>query len=224
MRHVDVSATAVLDNALSLSDCHLLYEHFNNALDRGELFGPISSDTCNKGSFSLSIPILVGYGPEPDSCIVKRELAHHPAKSKAFAKAFALRRALHAIVGLAVDVAYRLNIQDSLVSVDVPPTIMCACYPPRTGARYHTHKDWYPYETSNHRDFTMMLYPNTDWTATDGGELIIHGADGARRSILPLAGRAVIFFSRTTWHEVRPTNTRNRFAFTLWLDRAQPEC
>ena len=44
----------ILEDVLSTSDCRVLYNHFNSALQRGELFGPVSSDACNNGSFSLT--------------------------------------------------------------------------------------------------------------------------------------------------------------------------
>ena len=208
----------VLDGALSLSDCRILYDHFNNALHREELFGPASSDACNKGSYSLLLPITIGAGPGPDNSIIKQQLALHPTKREAFAKALALRNALRVLIGLPAELQDRLNM-NSGYSVDIPPTVMCACYPPVGHARYHKHKDWYSYERSNHRDITVILYPNANWTEEDGGELIIYSKSGTLESILPLAGRAVVFFSRTIWHEVRPATVRNRFALTLWLDR-----
>ena len=80
----------------------------------------------------------------------------------------------------------------------------------------------YAYETSNGRELTILLYVNAGWTGADGGALVLHGLEGAEapEEILPAAGRVVAFFSRTAWHEVRPSATRRRFALTLWCDRA----
>ena len=39
---------------------------------------------------------------------------------------------------------------------------MVACYPPG-GPMYAKHKDWYPYETSNNRELTVLLYVNDAW-------------------------------------------------------------
>ena len=212
----------IIDGGLSLSDSRMLYDHFSGALHRGELFGPVSSDACNKGSFSLSIPIIVGAGPGPNNELIKQEVARHPSKAGAFAKACALRNALRVLIGLPSEIMDRLNAKcGSLVSSEVPPTVLCACYPPITGACYHRHKDWYPYETSNHRYLTVMLYLNPDWAEADGGELVVYNNSGILETILPIAGRMVVFFSRTIWHEVRPAKMRNRFAFTLWADSAE---
>ena len=214
----------VVDGAISLEDCRVLYDHFDGALCRGELFGHVSSDACNKGSFSLSLPILVGADREPDEDIIMREIVHYPTKRRAFAQAFALRNAVRILTGMSVKLIDSLSTDvdhnnKQTFPVEVPPTAMCACYPPHAGACYHKHKDWYHYETSNEREITAILYINPNWTDKDGGELVIHCTNDVAETISPIAGRVVLFFSRTVWHEVRPCKTGNRYALTLWLDR-----
>ena len=68
-----------------------------------------------------------------------------------------------------------------------------------------------------------MLYLNPDWTAADGGALVVDrdrcGARGPRR-VAPRAGTVAVFLSRTAYHSVEPaTGARRRVAATLWCDR-----
>lgn len=57
-------------------------------------------------------------------------------------------------------------------------------------------------------------------THTAGLHLGPENAPTARKEdIAPLAGRLVVFFSRTVPHEVAPSKRRDRWALTLWVER-----
>ena len=92
------------------------------------------------------------------------------------------------------------------------------------------HSDWYSHETYNYRFLSCLLYFNPDWTEDDGGHLRMHldrrtkhapadGEPGALTDLLPAPGRLVLFFARTVTHEVLPAKLRERWAYTLWVER-----
>lgn len=75
--------------------------------------------------------------------------------------------------------------------------------------------------TGGERSLSVVCYLNdADWQATDGGQLVLYvAADGGaeqRVEVLPLAGRMVVFDSRTVPHEVLPAR-RLRYSLTGWL-------
>ena len=107
------------------------------------------------------------------------------------------------------------------------------------------HSDWYSHEATNYRFLTCLLYfnpsgrrgktprrasrrPRRSWdTDVDGGGLRLHlergvdGFDGTNPhvDVAPKAGRLVVFFARTITHEVLQAHVRNRWAYTLWVER-----
>lgn len=110
----------------------------------------------------------------------------------------------------------------SPVALQAPETapIVLARYPP--GATYAMHKD--AYDPSAPRQLTCLLYIadiGADANEEDG-HLRIHGNmyPGGAIDIAPRAGRAVIFQSKSTWHEVLPCSGPRR-VLTLWLDAAE---
>ena len=211
---------SIVDGVLDEEQCATLHAHFAQQLSEGHL-GAANKDSCNKGSFSIQIPNEVGAGPSPDMRMVERALREDPSKAAAFKTALALRDAMGLMLGSCDELTQRLE----GLQLTVPPTAMMAVYPPEQGACYHRHLDWYPNEIGNERELTVMLYINSlDWNLEDGGELVLHQGfpkpgEQATNTVLPIGGRMVFFFSRTQWHEVRPAKTKNRFAFTLWVDR-----
>ena len=92
-----------------------------------------------------------------------------------------------------------------------------AIYPP--GSYYRKHLD--QFRGMGTRTVTCVLYLNRDWTAADGGQLLLYTApqDPAHHEvILPLGGQLVTFLSARFLHEVRPTG-RPRLSLTGWFVR-----
>lgn len=88
-----------------------------------------------------------------------------------------------------------------------------AHYPP--GAFYRKHVD--AFKGRSNRILTSVLYLNPDWQADDGGELVIYGDDGeVLETVLPQAGKLVLFLSERFVHEVLP-GQRDRFSITGWF-------
>jgi SM-20-related protein len=83
------------------------------------------------------------------------------------------------------------------------------------GAYYKRHYDAFSGETN--RILSVVAYLNTEWTAADGGELILYSdatdRDGLRVS--PIAGTVVIFLSEDFPHEVLPAR-RDRHSIAGW--------
>lgn len=71
----------------------------------------------------------------------------------------------------------------------------------------------------NHRVFSGVFYLNTDWTADDGGMLLID-AQPKTMSILPSSNRLVLFNSALA-HEVKPAK-RPRFSIATWYRQDMP--
>ncbi|GAB3914620.1 2OG-Fe(II) oxygenase family protein [Larkinella knui] len=82
-----------------------------------------------------------------------------------------------------------------------------------TGSFYKKHLD--QFRTNDSRQYSMILYLNTDWQADDGGELCIHQGD-TRQYIAPENGKSVFFKSSELVHEVLRTN-KPRMSITGWL-------
>lgn len=88
-----------------------------------------------------------------------------------------------------------------------------AHYPP--GAYYRKHVD--AFKGRSNRILTSVLYLNPDWQANDGGELVIYADDGEiLETVLPQAGKLVLFLSERFVHEVLP-GQRDRFSITGWF-------
>lgn len=86
-----------------------------------------------------------------------------------------------------------------------------ACF--EAGAFYKPHFD--RFKNDDLRKMTLITYLNEDWTATDGGELVLHFNNSVQK-ILPLFGRSVIFRSHEVLHEVLPAK-RERMSITGWM-------
>lgn len=91
-----------------------------------------------------------------------------------------------------------------------------ALYPP--GTFYKRHLD--QFRSDSRRKLSVICYLNTDWRATDGGQLALYlpQEDGTERTvtIVPAGGRLVCFESGRLEHEVLPA-TRERLSVTGWL-------
>ena len=96
-------------------------------------------------------------------------------------------------------------------------SFMCAKYPAHT-AGYLRHRDAKP--EIGGRKLTCLCYFNNDWAAEHGGQLRIwpQGSDDSISfvDIDPIGGRMVVFRS-SLWHQVFPTEDRDRYALTAWL-------
>lgn len=83
------------------------------------------------------------------------------------------------------------------------------------GAFYKKHLDAFKENIS--RRLTTVLYLNDNWTAEDGGELIIYDLDDKKlATVAPQGGRLVIFLSEQFPHEVLPTN-KERISIAGWF-------
>jgi SM-20-related protein len=143
--------------------------------------------------------------------------------------------AASAAVALLQGVAFELNTALGL-GLAAPHQMMCACYD-GNGARYVAHKDNVCVDAdgntdcTNTREVTAILYTSEGWQEEDGGCLRFyhHSAgsvsgpaeDGEFTDVAPLAGRLVVFRSRTILHEVLPSYAR-RTALSMWLVRFHP--
>lgn len=87
-----------------------------------------------------------------------------------------------------------------------------AMYP--IGTFYKRHFDRFRHDSG--RKMSVICYLNTDWLATDGGELVIHLPNSPSIKIAPLGGRLVCFESDKLEHEVLPA-LRERLSLTGWL-------
>ncbi|GAB3288143.1 2OG-Fe(II) oxygenase [Pseudidiomarina andamanensis] len=87
-----------------------------------------------------------------------------------------------------------------------------AHYPP--GAFYRKHLD--AFKGRSNRILTTVFYLNPDWQEADGGQLVMYGERGeVLETILPEAGKLVVFLSDVFVHEVLAGN-RDRFSITGW--------
>ncbi|MCQ4313855.1 2OG-Fe(II) oxygenase [Pseudomonas stutzeri] len=89
-----------------------------------------------------------------------------------------------------------------------------ALYPP--GAFYQTHLDRFRDDDS--RCISAVLYLNSHWQPSDGGELRMHFSDGSQLDIPPLAGDLLMFLSADFPHEVLVTHA-DRLSLTGWFRR-----
>ncbi len=86
-----------------------------------------------------------------------------------------------------------------------------ALYP--KGAFYKKHSD--RHQQGSRRRVSAVLYLNTTWDFHDGGELTLELENGTSQTIVPEAGKMVIFLSHLM-HEVQVTQ-RDRMSITGWL-------
>lgn len=82
-----------------------------------------------------------------------------------------------------------------------------------TGSFYKKHLD--QFQNNDSRQYSMIMYLNSDWQADDGGELCIY-QNGIGQQISPNQGKSVFFKSSELEHEVLPTN-KPRMSITGWL-------
>lgn len=83
----------------------------------------------------------------------------------------------------------------------------------KQGSFYKRHLD--QFRNNGKRQFSMIMYLNTDWQEGDGGELCIHQGEDSLR-ISPTGGKSVFFKSSELEHEVLITN-KPRMSITGWL-------
>jgi SM-20-related protein len=88
-----------------------------------------------------------------------------------------------------------------------------ACYP--AGSFYRKHVDSFVNDKS--RQYSLIVYLNSDWTDADGGQLKLYLEDKIVE-ILPISGRAVCFPSHLIPHEVLNSN-KKRLSLTGWFKK-----
>jgi SM-20-related protein len=81
------------------------------------------------------------------------------------------------------------------------------------GSFYKRHLDQFKQDRS--RAYSMIIYLNTDWQESDGGQLCIYHADHIQ-TIAPLNGKCAFFKSSELEHEVLVTH-QPRLSITGWL-------
>jgi SM-20-related protein len=81
------------------------------------------------------------------------------------------------------------------------------------GSFYKKHFD--QFRNNDCRQYSMIMYLNTNWQKTDGGELCIYQEKDQQR-ISPENGKLVFFKSNELLHEVLKTNVP-RMSITGWL-------
>lgn len=81
------------------------------------------------------------------------------------------------------------------------------------GSFYKKHFD--QFRNNDCRQYSMIMYLNTNWQKTDGGELCIY-QEKAQQRISPENGKLVFFKSNELLHEVLKTNVP-RMSITGWL-------
>lgn len=86
----------------------------------------------------------------------------------------------------------------------------------RPGDFYRRHYDAFRGEAN--RVLSVVAYFNSNWTSSDGGELVLYKNEEDREGIkvIPLLGTLVIFLSEEFPHEVLPAN-RDRYAIAGWF-------
>lgn len=82
-----------------------------------------------------------------------------------------------------------------------------------SGTFYKKHID--QFQNNGSRQYSMIMYLNSDWKVEDGGELRIYHAD-EEQNISPNNGKSVFFKSSDLAHEVLLTN-KQRMSITGWL-------
>ena len=82
-----------------------------------------------------------------------------------------------------------------------------------SGTFYKKHID--QFQSNGSRQYSMIMYLNSDWKIEDGGELRIYHVD-EEQHISPNNGKSVFFKSSDLAHEVLLTN-KQRMSITGWL-------
>lgn len=93
-----------------------------------------------------------------------------------------------------------------------------AIYPPNSF--YKKHLD--SHQSVQKRFISCILYFNQDWKEEDRGKLRIYKQEDRNEvetDILPIFNRFVCMRSELIWHEVLPSEIRNRMSITGWLRR-----
>ncbi len=85
----------------------------------------------------------------------------------------------------------------------------------RKGDFYKRHLD--QFKNNDSRQYSMIMYLNTDWKEEDGGELCIYHKD-SQQHISPVHGKSVFFKSSELEHEVLLVH-KPRMSITGWLKR-----
>ena len=81
------------------------------------------------------------------------------------------------------------------------------------GSFYKKHLD--QFRSNDSRQYSMIMYLNSEWKENDGGELCIHHQNRIE-NISPVNGKSVFFKSSELEHEVLITN-KPRMSITGWL-------
>jgi SM-20-related protein len=84
------------------------------------------------------------------------------------------------------------------------------------GSFYKKHLD--QFRNNDSRQYSMIIYLNTDWVPADGGQLSIYHDGGDAQQVDPSSGKTVFFKSSELEHEVLLTN-KPRMSITGWLKR-----
>jgi len=89
------------------------------------------------------------------------------------------------------------------------------------GDFYKKHKD--AFKGENNRVLSVVLYLNQDWSAADGGELVIYNKSSAssvtehsKITVIPSFGTIVVFLSEEFPHEVLPAQC-DRYSIAGWF-------
>ena len=90
------------------------------------------------------------------------------------------------------------------------------------GDFYKKHKD--AFKGEGNRVLSLVVYLNENWSAADGGELVMHHKNGSSASfieegktaITPKCGTIVVFLSEEFPHEVLPA-TCDRYSIAGWF-------
>ncbi len=83
------------------------------------------------------------------------------------------------------------------------------------GSFYKRHLD--QFKSDKGRKFSLVIYLNEHWTASDGGNISLFVDENNVIDIYPIGGRVVFFRSDEMEHEVHPSFTRNRISIAGWL-------
>jgi len=81
------------------------------------------------------------------------------------------------------------------------------------GSFYKKHLD--QFRSNDSRQYSMIMYLNSEWKENDGGELCIHH-ENRIENISPINGKSVFFKSSDLEHEVLITH-KPRMSITGWL-------
>jgi len=76
--------------------------------------------------------------------------------------------------------------------------------------------------TSDGRIVTAIVYLNQNWREDQGGQLRLYPFPHPPIDIEPLAGRMVLFTSKTMLHRVLPSTADQRLCFSIWLGESKP--